>query len=130
GRVYLEIGDFDQAEQMQRMALAINQKVYGPESLAAAASLNDLGLALVRHGKWSGAGAFLEKALSIRRHFGTGNAEIADSLHNLAEFYTQQGRIAEAEALSREALEIRTRLFTSESLPVAQSLRNLGIILG
>ncbi|HXJ57271.1 MAG TPA: tetratricopeptide repeat protein, partial [Verrucomicrobiae bacterium] len=115
---------------MQRAALAINQKVYGPDSPAAAGSLNDLGLALFRHGKWSGAEGFLEQALAIRRHSGTGNAEIADSLHNLAEFYTQQGRIAEAEALSREALEIRTRLFTSESLQVAQSLRNLGIIFG
>jgi serine/threonine protein kinase/tetratricopeptide (TPR) repeat protein len=131
GRVYLEIGDFDQAEAMQRAALAINQKVHGPDSPQVAASLNDLGVALVRHGKWSGAGALLEQALAIRRqYFASDNAELADSLGNVAEFYTQQGRIAEAEALSREALEIRTRLFTSESLQVANSLRNLGIILG
>jgi serine/threonine protein kinase/tetratricopeptide (TPR) repeat protein len=131
GRVYLEIGDFDQAEQMQRGALSINQRVYGPDSPEVARSLNDLGVSLVRHGKWSVAEVPLEQSLAIRRErLGSGNAELADSLHNVAEFYTQQGRIAEAEALSREALGIRIQRFGTDSLPVAESLRNLGIILG
>jgi tetratricopeptide (TPR) repeat protein len=93
--------------------------------------LHNLGSALIRRGKWAGAEGFLEQGLAIRRrHFGSTNAEVADSLSCLAEFYTQQGKIAEAEALCLEGLEIRTRLFTSESLKVAESLRNLGIILG
>jgi serine/threonine protein kinase/Tfp pilus assembly protein PilF len=131
GRVYLEIGDFDRAEEMQRAALAINKKMFGPDSLATAGSLNDLGIALERHGKWPRAGALLEQAMAIRqRHLDGESAELADSLHNVAEFYTQQGRIAEAEVLSREALEIRHNTFGSNSLPVAESLRNLGIMLG
>src|SRR5215831_2502445 len=131
GRVYLKIGDFDQAEEMQRAALAINQKVFGPDCPETAGSLDDLGVALVRHGKWSAAGALLEQALAIRkRRLGSVHPELADSLQNVAEFYTQQGRIAEAEALSLEALVIRRQHFGSNSLPVAESLRNLGIILG
>jgi serine/threonine protein kinase/tetratricopeptide (TPR) repeat protein len=131
GRVYLEIGDFNRAEEMYAAALAINQKVHGPDSAETAASLHNLGLAFVRHGKWSRAAAYLEQGLAIRRrHLGSASAEVADSLGSLAEFYTQQGRIDEAEKLSREGLAIRTAHFGSNSLKAAESLRNLGIILG
>ncbi len=50
GRVYFAIGNYDQAEKMHRTALAIYQKLTGPESPEAAASLNDLGLALDKKG--------------------------------------------------------------------------------
>jgi eukaryotic-like serine/threonine-protein kinase len=51
GRLYREIGNFNQAEEMHRTALAINQKLLGPESQEAAASLNDLSLDLRSEGK-------------------------------------------------------------------------------
>src|SRR6266404_1546820 len=46
GRLYQEIGDYDEAERMHRAALAIDRKVFGPESQETAAALNDLGVTL------------------------------------------------------------------------------------
>src|SRR5262249_4633066 len=53
GELYYEIGHGDQAERMHRAALAINLKLFGPESREVAASLNNLGLVLWKQGKRS-----------------------------------------------------------------------------
>src|SRR6185295_17224873 len=50
GRLYLEIGNYDRAEQMERAALALIRKLAGPESQTASL-LNDLGQALWKQGK-------------------------------------------------------------------------------
>ena len=131
GRVYFEIGNYQQSEKMQRAALAINRELFGPESLEAAASLNDLGLALFREGNWAEADIAHRNALSIRQqHSGNKNADVAASLNDLATVLRQKRRFAESEALTREALGIREKLFGSESLEVAYSLHNLSVVLG
>src|SRR6266481_3027622 len=53
GRLYRQIGNFDRAEEMVRAALAIRRKTFGKESPEAAASLNELGLALIAKNKLS-----------------------------------------------------------------------------
>jgi len=131
GRVYFEIGNYPQAEKMQRNALAINRELFGPESPEEAASLNDLGLTLFREGNWTEAETAHREALSIRRrHFGNENADVAASLNDLATVLRHKRRFAESEALARESLGIRQKLFGSESLEVAYSLHNLSIVLG
>ena len=131
GGIYLEIGNFDQAEKMDRIALAINQRLWGQESQAAAAAFSDLGMVFAQEGKLADWEAAQREALAIRRRLlGDNHPDVAASLSNLAEAYTQQGRIAEAEALVREALAIRQKCFGSESLEAADSLRSLSILLG
>jgi serine/threonine protein kinase/Tfp pilus assembly protein PilF len=131
GTLYRQIGHFDQAEEMHRAALAIRRKVFGPESPETAASLNDLGLALIARNKMSEAERVDGEALAIRWHlFGNQNADTATSLNDLSSVFRQQGRLTEAEPMAREALGTREKLFGPERLEVADSLRNLSIILG
>jgi serine/threonine protein kinase len=131
GRLYRDIGNFDRAEEMNRATLAIDRKLFGPGSAEAAASLNDLGLALMAKNKPSEAEKADREALAIRRRlFGNENADTATSLNDLSAVYRQSGRLPEAELMAREALEIRQKLFGKENLQVADSLRNLSIILG
>jgi len=131
GTLYLRIGKFERAEQMHRAELAIYRKLFGQESPQAAASLNDLGLALLAEGKWAEAEAVNGEALAMRRRlFGNEHPDVATSLNNLANLDRHYGRLTEAEARAREALGIRRRLFGDEHLEVADSLRNLSIILG
>jgi tetratricopeptide (TPR) repeat protein len=131
GRLYRQIGYFDRAVEMHRSALAIRRKQFSPESPEAAASLNELGLALIAKNKMSEAEGVYGEALAIRRRlFGNENADVATSLNDLSSVYRQEGRLKEAEPMAREALGIRQRLFGNEHLDVADSLRNLGIILG
>jgi eukaryotic-like serine/threonine-protein kinase len=131
GKLYLEIGDYDQAEKMDRAALAINWKLFGPESPEAAASLNDLGVALRNEDKLAEAARAHQEALDIRRRlFGNDNADVAASINDLATVYRHEGRKPEAEALIREALGIRRKLFGDNSVEVADTLHNLSVVLG
>jgi serine/threonine protein kinase/tetratricopeptide (TPR) repeat protein len=130
GRLYLEIGNYDRAEEMERAALVLNRRVTGPQSQTAS-WLNDLGQVLWKQGKLAEAEAVGREALDIRRRlFGNVNADVATSINNLASVYRRQRKLTEAEALIREALEIRQKLFGSEHLEVADSLHNLCVILG
>jgi serine/threonine protein kinase/tetratricopeptide (TPR) repeat protein len=130
GKLYEEIGNSSQAEEMARRALAIRRKEFGSESLEAAASLNLLGLQLMVQHKLPEAERAHSEALAIRRRrLGDDNADTATSLNDLAAVYRDQGRLAEAEAMALEALGIRRKIQTN-SLDVADSLRNLCIIQG
>ncbi len=130
GRLYLEIGNYADAEKMHRAALAINRRLFGPVSPETAASLNDLAVALWKEGNLTEAEITNREALGIRRRlFGVEHADVATSLNNLATVYRHQRRFPEAEALIREALGIRRNLFGNEHLEVADSLHNLSIVL-
>jgi len=131
GTAYERTGQYPQAEEMQRAALKLCQKRFGRESPEAAASLNELGLALIANGKMREAEQVNREALAIRRRrFGDENADVATSKDNLAHACNDNGKFTEAEALEREALVTRQRLFGNESQEVIDSLRNLIIILG
>src|SRR5882724_2969808 len=96
GRLYRQIGNFDRAEEMVRAALAIRRKTFGKESPEAAASLNELGLALIAKNKLSEAEGVYVEALAIRRRlFGNENADVATSLNDLSSVYRQQARLTE-----------------------------------
>lgn len=131
GTLYQRIGDYRQAEEMHRAALAIRREVFGPESQEVAASLNDLGVELLALHNLSETAKVVGEALAIRRRLhGDENAATATSLNDLAVLYREQGRTEEAEAMATKALGTRRKLFGEEHLAVADSLRNLSIILG
>jgi serine/threonine protein kinase/Flp pilus assembly protein TadD len=131
GRVYEQIGSYGRAEEMHRAALEINRRIFGSESPEAAASLNNLGLALMAKRQLPEAERVDREALAIRRRFfGDNNADTATSLNDLGAVYREEGRLTEAEALARQALGIREKLFGAENLDVADSSRNLCVILG
>jgi serine/threonine protein kinase len=130
GALYYKTGQYQQAEEMQRTALAIRRKRFGAESPEVAASFNELGLTLLSSGRLSEAAQVNREALDIRRRrFGNEN-DVATSQNNLAHAYTQMGKLTEAEVLARESLATRQRVFGNESLEVADSLGNLVVILG
>jgi serine/threonine protein kinase/tetratricopeptide (TPR) repeat protein len=134
GSVYFDLQDYPMAEQMQRAALVLNQKLYGAKSKEVAASLNDLGVSLWKEGNQPEAESLLREALAIRqRYFGKDKVDEATSLLNLANVYQQYGRTNEAESLAQQSLLIREGLNDnqgSERLDVADSLRVLGILYG
>ena len=131
GKIYEEMGKYAQAEDMERSALRIRQRVFGQESLEAAQSLNDLGLEFMAQHKLRKAEKAHAEALAIRRRqLGPENTNTATSLNDLAAVYRDEGRLTEAEPMAQEALHIRRKLFGPEHVDVADSLRNLTIIYG
>ena len=131
GKIYREIGVNDQAEIMDRAALALDQKLAGTSSRETAAVLDELGLALISQAKPADAERVEQQSLDIRRRlFGNENADVAASLQHLAHAKMDSGKWSEAEALTKESLAIREKLFGDQSLEVADSLRGLGILQG
>lgn len=131
GQLYFELGDYAQAEGMERTAVEIYQELGDPESAEEASSLNELGLALLAEGKLPEAEDANSRALAIRRRrFGNENADVAISLNNLGSVYRQRGKLTQAKAATLEGLEIQRKLFGNENLAVADSLRNLSLIQG
>jgi len=127
--LYLDIGKYDEAEKLDRIALTNEWKMYGRNSAEAAASLYHLGKTLWKKGDLRNAEEAHRKALSIRqRLFGTNHADVAASLCGLGSVYDNQWRQKEAEPLLRQALEIRRQLFPGNNLEVAESLQSLALL--
>jgi CHAT domain-containing protein len=69
------------------------------------------------------------RALAIREEFlGKSHPDVADSLHNLAIFYANQGMYGRAEPLHTRALAIREELLGTNHPDIADSLHNLAIL--
>ncbi len=131
GRVYLDIGRYDRAEEMQRIALEINRKLFGSESKETASALNDLGLALWREHRLPESESAHKEALVVRRNiFGDESTEVAESLNHLGDVYRHYQRPNEAEPFVQQALAIRRKLFGETNLVTAESLRVLSILRG
>ncbi|MEC4818459.1 MAG: tetratricopeptide repeat protein [Scytonema sp. PMC 1069.18] len=67
---------------------------------------------------------YFMKAAELQQELGL-ERNLPTAFHNIALLYYAQGRYTEAEALYKEALELRKRLFGEENLDVAQNLNDL-----
>jgi eukaryotic-like serine/threonine-protein kinase len=131
GRLYDQIANSSKGEEKVRTALALRQQTFGPQSLEAASSLNNLGLVLMTQHELPEAEKAHTQALAIRRRLlGGDHPDTATSLNDLAAVYRDQGKLAQAEVMAQEALHIRQKIWGEEHLDVADSWRNLSIIFG
>ncbi|MEQ1894641.1 MAG: tetratricopeptide repeat protein, partial [Planctomycetota bacterium] len=129
GQVCLRIDLFDDAEALLREALEIRAATFGPDSLEYALSLRSLGQLDYRRGDVDRAAEALAAALALNRSSPEGtHTDVAGLANDLAACLRSAGRGEEAEALHREALELRSR-DGGETLPVAESLNNLAGVL-
>jgi len=130
GNTYLELGDYPKAIEMHREALRLRQTRFGGTNEWVAASLNNLGVALIIPASYAEAESILRAALAMRRQLlGNEHPEVATSLHNLAHLVANQGKDPEAETLHWQALAMQERLGRAGSPEVALTLSRLVPIL-
>ncbi len=97
--------------------------------------LSSAGLRARQMGKYPEAqtayGAVLEIARRLypKDAFPDGHADLATSMNVLSLMLQNRGKLAEAEPLVRDALEMRRRLFKDDHQNVATSLNNLALLL-
>ncbi len=114
------------AETRLREALAIQEKVLGPESIAVGSYLGNLAEVHTRQGRYAEAETLMRRALQItERALGPDHADTATRLGNLATLLTYQGRADEAEGLQRRALSITEKALGARHPDVASYLNNL-----
>jgi tetratricopeptide (TPR) repeat protein len=114
---YIAIGEHDhvQTRELHERALAIREKVLGPEHAATADSLNNLAIALYSKGDYEDARITNERALAIREKvLGPEHPATAKSLNNLAMALQRQGNVLRAKPLFERALQIAEKAFGPE----------------
>jgi serine/threonine protein kinase/Flp pilus assembly protein TadD len=125
--VYYDLHQSDNAEHLQRKALAIQRQWLGNEDEAVARSLNFLGNTLVRQNQFTEAETTLRESLAIyKKLHGSESREVAVLLDGLAGVLSWTGRLDEAEFMYRDALEIERKL---QYPRMADTLHNLAMEL-
>jgi tetratricopeptide (TPR) repeat protein/predicted Ser/Thr protein kinase len=129
GRLYINLGQYAEAEPHLRSAAETRRQIYGDQHAATAESLNFLAWALKERGTYDQAEQSYTEALAIRRGvLGDSHLAVAETLNGLGQLYYVQRRYAEAEPPLRRALDLRRQLGAQER-DIASSIANLGSLL-
>jgi tetratricopeptide (TPR) repeat protein len=117
---------YAQAEPLLQRALAIRERVLGPEHLDTATSLNNLAGLYWSQRQYAQAEPLYQRALTIdEKVYGPDHPDVATDLNNLARLYQDQGKYEQAEPLYQRALAICERVLGPDHPDTAQSLNNL-----
>ena len=128
GAMYLDEGDYDNAETLFREALALRDQL-GDEPGDTLVNLNNLATVLMFRGRYEEAEELYRRGLEIRRRSSAAKDEenqVSTSLRNLGAVLLARGDFAAAEPLLREALAIRSREYGDQDTRVASVLDLLG----
>ena len=111
----LQLGRFDESEQLMRAVLDIDANAYTRPNVRAAAHFNELANVLAPEGKFEQAHALYLKAIGVNRALAPA-ADLSEAVirANLARLRFRQGVYAEAEAGLRDAIELQQRLLGAD----------------
>ena len=139
GVAYRSLGRYEQAAPLLKEALALRRQMLGEGHIQVAESLHNLANLERNLHHPDEAERLTRQALAIqRRAFPQGHRDLARGLNNLASLLREKadadgkaGRphLVEAEALARESLAMKQRLFGEKNDEVATSLNTLAVIL-
>ena len=114
---------------LYQRALAIKEKVLGPEHTGTATSLNNLAALYDTLGQYDKALPLYQRALAIReKALGPEHNDTASSLNNLAWLYDALGQYDKALPLYQRALAIKEKVLGPEHAETAVSLNNIAYL--
>ncbi|CAM9662115.1 unnamed protein product, partial [Pylaiella littoralis] len=118
--------DRDEAERLLRRCLAIKESKLGPEDVAVAHTLYELGVCALEAGRLEEAEELLRRCLAIRESkLGPEDVAVARTLYQLGFCALEAGRLEEAEELLRRCLAIEESKLGPEDVAVAHTLYEL-----
>ncbi|HKP28516.1 MAG TPA: serine/threonine-protein kinase, partial [Gemmatimonadales bacterium] len=130
GRIYGNLGLYDQAASQLQLALAEQVKLTGDRDLATAGVEDELGQIRYQLGQMEAADSLLTRALEVRRAVaGSQDSATAATMEHLGNLRRDQNDLPSAESLVREALAIRIALDTGASLATASTEHLLADVL-
>jgi serine/threonine-protein kinase len=129
GRIYRNLGRYDEARQAWEQALALRRRTLGPHHPEVAGNLTELGKLHHRFARYDLAEPLLQEALSLwRQHITRPGADLATTLSGLADVHLIKGDNAQAERFYQEALETRRRALGPDHEDVASDMSNLATL--
>jgi tetratricopeptide (TPR) repeat protein/predicted Ser/Thr protein kinase len=126
GQTYLDLGLNPEARNQLQLALALHQRVDGPDNPKTLVTARRLGVAAFRQGKYAEAEALESQTLEIdRRVLGPEHLDTLKSMKNLANVYNAQGKYTQAEALDSQTLEIERHVLGPENPDTLKCMSSL-----
>ena len=130
GRVYYNLGEYDESASMHEASLALRTDVFGSDHSLVANSVNELSKTLIRQGGYDRAAELLEEAIVMNEStLGGDRSALAANLHNLAELRLAQGHLEDAESASRRSLAVRAEQRAGEPILYSETAAQLGRVL-
>lgn len=124
GAAYLETGELQQGIDLSRKALALWEQIDLGAGNDALNTLNNLAAGYYRAGDLAEAEQWFERAVAVRRDAFGPSAATAALLNNYGRVLFQTGRLAQASALSGEAVSMASE-FSGSNSPLTLSARLL-----
>jgi nephrocystin-3 len=116
-------------EEISRLALDIEKKIYGTNSLQVSARLLRLGGIMWQKGDYASAEPLLRRALAIsEKRKGLEHPETGHCLNNLAGLLQDKGDLETAELLYRRALAITEKVQGKQHPATSRALNNLAYL--
>lgn len=127
---HVALAAYTEAQRLSQRALAIRERVLGPDHPSTAVSLNNIGDLLRSQADLAGARSYYERALAINeKTLGTANRETATNLNNIGVALRQQGDFAAARSYYERALAIDEKVLGLNHPDTATDVNNLGELL-
>jgi tetratricopeptide (TPR) repeat protein len=122
-------GNLIEAQHFYERSMAINESVFGPESLKVSDALNNLGLVYQSRREYAAALDYYERSLAVREAvLGPNHVDVAGALSNLGYLLRYVGMFDEARTRLERALAIQEEGLGPEHPGLRTVLVNLGLL--
>jgi serine/threonine-protein kinase len=129
GRVYANLGLYDQATAQLTRALEQRRALYGQRHVLVAEAMDELGQTLTTRDKYDEAEQLYREAIAQRRAMlGNQSPELARGLDHLGILLRERNNYVAADSMFSEALAIKRAALGPRDPEVAMSLNNLGLV--
>jgi eukaryotic-like serine/threonine-protein kinase len=129
GKVYTQLGFYDQAEPLVNKAFRIRSNLLGGSHIEIAESLTSVARVLSEKGEYDKAKPLLERSLKIKELiYGPNHAEAAAAVHDLGILLMMKGDRSEAIRLLERSLALREKILGPDHEDVATTLNSLGAL--
>jgi serine/threonine-protein kinase len=129
GRVYHNLGLYDEEVELRRDALALLRQAHGAEHLEVADGLEQLALALLLRRGYEAAESLYTEALELRQRLNDDPMKMSVTLQRLALALRELGNPDSAETLMREVLDLRRGVLGEEDFQTVSALVDLAFVL-
>ena len=124
--IYIKLGNYAEGLKFCQKALAIREKVLGPEHPDTAMSYNNMAGVYEGQGNYAEELKYYQKALAINEKvLGPEHPDTVTTYSNMAGVYSAQGNYAESLKYYQKALAIREKVLGSEHIDTAAIYSNI-----